>query len=319
LDIQQSIDLIKSIFPGSNVVGTEAAEPLPFVLEEYLNNLHARETKRDLEQKLGIYQADEIERDFLDMVRRVTGLELCFESAGESKTVPVKSRWNGEYAYQKAVYRKLRNQVKGLKATTLLTLTFKPEWVKAAMPDWWTEPPKTWLIRYGNQYLSAFLKRLRSHMMRRGLKWNFICSFMDFHDSEETAPDHRGYLHYHLLFYGSWIAEIDEIVKLWGFAERQGVNVKRLKGYSAVAYVTNYVKKGMAYLRLPAQTDLAKWLWYFRVRLYNCRHFMKHKSEDFEEVVEADKGKWVCVGFSILGRIVPFKRFTNRECRDFYT
>lgn len=310
MELQQSIDLIKSIFPGSEVVGREAAEPLPNVLVRYINNLHSK-TVQDFEQFLGIYQGDEIGEDFRGMVNRVSGLKLRFERAGEAQDVIVKSRWNAEYQYQKAIYRKLKKEVKGLKASTMLTLTFWPEYVKKVIPDWWAESPEVFLIRYGNKFLSDFLKRLRSHRERKGLRWNYIGYTVEFHQS--------GYIHYHILFYGKWIAEIDDIVSMWGFCKRQGVNVRNFNSYPAIAYMTSYVKKEIDKIRSAGFSQLSKWIWYFRMRLFNIRHFMKHKKEEIQEAVENEKDKWRCVGFSINGKTVPFKRFTDRECRDFYT
>jgi hypothetical protein len=83
--------------------------------------------------------------------------------------------------------------------------------------------------------------------------------------------------------------------------------------------MTSYVKKEIDKIRSAGFSQLSKWIWYFRMRLFNIRHFMKHKKEEIQEAVENEKDKWRCVGFSINGKTVPFKRFTDRECRDFYT
>ncbi len=92
---------------------------------------------------------------------------------------------------------------------------------------------------------------------------------MEFHES--------GYVHVHLLFYGSWVAKFEEIHELWGVCDYNGVRFAKRRftdGPGICRYLTRYLSKDLQSLGNEKGSErLAALMWYFRRRLYNFRHY----------------------------------------------
>ncbi|MBA7534450.1 hypothetical protein ES705_26696 [subsurface metagenome] len=98
------------------------------------------------------------------------------------------------------------------------------------------------------------------------MSWNYIGWVAEFHES--------GWLHYHLIFAGGYVAPIDELKEMWGLSERQGIDVLVVPGRAAARYVTKYIGKAFRHFGQPGRphADLLPWVWWFGTRFYNTRH-----------------------------------------------
>ena len=290
-----------SIEPELDRAREEILKCFPPGLVKSLRNLQERSQQiRSL--YYGLTSKKEVIEGFREKKKKDTGKYLAIrdKETGEIFRVPIKSRWNGMWAYQKKVWRQLMAEVKGLKATKILTLTFDPKRVELIMPDWWTEGYKAFLIAVWNEYLNGFLKRLRDYDKRHGKPFNYIAAVMEFHES--------GQLHYHLLFYGNWIAPLADIQKMWPFSEPQGVDLgtksKSGNGYSAVAYMTKYVTGMMQEIAEGKNEEWYAWVWYFRKRLFNTRHHRqghnrterRRNPDGTFAIEEKEPGRFECIG-----------------------
>lgn len=272
-------------------LSNEHEASFPPGLVKYLGNYHETH-RRGMELFYGLRDESDVLKDFRKMKQRVSGrfMALQDQETGEVKPVPVRSRWNSSFNYRKHVWRWLMKDMRGLRATTLLTLTVAPKRVEALMPPWWTCGLNAFLVMIGNVWVSAFLKRLERHKARRGEKWNYLCSVAEFQKS--------GRIHYHLLFYGGFIASIDDICRMWGLSERNGVDVKRVNGLSAVAYVTKYLTKaGVEPERNSEEEKLQAWMWFFCKRMFNVRHTRKGKTGERTFDLPKQKQRFVCIGW----------------------
>jgi len=154
---------------------------------------------------------------FRKMLVRVDGSRspLLVNEAGEVTTFPNKSRWNSEYNYSWIVGQRALDEVKGLKKVTHLILTFDPDIVKQIIPDWWFLGSEAYLAVVGGFFVSDFLRKLRMHKKKHGEPNNFITWVMEFTE--------KGMVHFHLLFYGSWVAKIEDLSKFWPYSQPQEI------------------------------------------------------------------------------------------------
>lgn len=126
----------------------------------------------------------------------------------------------------------------------------------------------------------------------------------------------NGMVHFHCLFYGSWVAPLPQIQGYWEWSEPQGVDVKVIDGLNVVGYVTKYINKARACV-LREDGEVRKvhrsymWLYFFCVRLYNCRHHIRY--------LKVVRMGWTCVGLTYVGDgtwdgqvDIPFKRYDER-------
>jgi hypothetical protein len=282
----------------------------PSGLVKYCSNLHTRR-KSLTNLKLNLEDAKDVRKEFRAMLSDCQGKKLCLINTVTKERIIMNthSRWNGDYDYRRAVKQKLLDEVRGLRAGVMLTLTFKPLYVSAIMPFWWTLSIQAYLILVGPTLLTQFLRRLERWMNRNRRKWNYIASVVEFHES--------GIMHYHILFFGKYIAPIDVIHKFWALCERQGVDVKFLKNLNAINYVTKYIGKITKQCGDKAWEDVYMWAWYFKMRFYNTRHAKKgrkNKCPDNSSTETAQEETWVCVGYATAdNEVVYFKRYLDSE------
>jgi len=270
----------------------QADSSSPHGLVVYRDNCPS-ESIRVMLLRMGVVDEEEIQRLFGNMLYCVEGAHVLLQSKTTGKVYPFrcKSRWNSESKYHERVYRELESQIKDLRHVTLLTLTVKPSMVEALMPPWWTLGVKPFMVYSGNSLVSGFLRLLRKRCKRRGRPWNYIACVPEFHKS--------GMLHYHFIFYGKWVAPIDDILRMWGLCERQGVDVKVRSGKAAVKYVGKYIGKGLRPAsRVDEDTgDLCKYFWWFKSRMYNTRHRRENRKGDSTFGIPGDEYVFLGIGY----------------------
>lgn len=156
--------------------------------------------------------------------------------------------------------------------------------------------------------MNKFLKALRQYRKRQKLAWNYVAGVMEFHRS--------GQIHFHLVFYGHWVAPLDVIHKYWPYAEYNGIEVRRHTGLNVARYLGRYVGKFKKEIDNADPEDFVKWVWYFGTRLYNTRHRRTNKNGNQTfglpgEAVVADT-EWICVGEWVSEtETLVFKRYKD--------
>lgn len=240
-----------------------------------------KKNKRLNEVYLGLIDLKVIESDFKAMLGKVNGHWLWFRDAKKDEvfSVPNGSRHNKESRYFYKARKRILKEVKAFRNMKMLTLTFDPEKAELDIPLWWSlgdkdDPPsylRCFLVVFGSRYLKKFLDRLKLWRRRSGQRWNYLAYVM------EIQPK-TGHVHYHLLFFGKWIAPIDVLKRFWdGSDQDAGVDVS--KGDSpkkAVSYITKYVTKMNDLAHDSKWADLHMVMWYFKVRSFNTRHVNRH-------------------------------------------
>jgi len=171
-------------------------------------------------------------------------------------------------------------EVNGLRSVKMLTLTFDESHVSGHLPAWWTLGVKEYAAVYGWKYLNAFLKRLREYRKKAGQRWNYLGAVMELQES--------GMVHFHVLFFGKWIAPIAVLKQYWdGSKHDAGVDVAKgdsVKG--SVRYVTKYITKMGEAASNPDHEYINSIIWFFGVRLYNLRHVRKGPVSEAKEKPE---------------------------------
>lgn len=121
---------------GNDSIAQAILASFPRGLVKSLRNLQDR-SQRLNNLYLGLVDKSEVVKRYRDTVSKMTGRYLALRNieTNEIRRVPVRSRWNSKWKYQKKVWRQLMEEVKGLHATKMLTLTFDPKRVEAIMPD----------------------------------------------------------------------------------------------------------------------------------------------------------------------------------------
>ena len=236
--------------------------------------------------KFGLIDQKDIINDYKKMLVRVDGSRspLLVNEAGELKTFPNKSRWNSEYNYSWIVGQRALDEVKGLKKVTHLILTFDPDIVKQIIPDWWYLGSEAYLAVVGGFFVSDFLRKLRMHKKKLGEPNTFITWVMEFTE--------KGMVHFHLLFYGSWVAKIEDLSKFWPYSQPQGIRFGKPirhhdNGAVLASYLTRYITKSLSPMgdvdkKIKDKMELIRaLLWLFKKRLYNMRHKIKNSDGEY--------------------------------------
>ena len=236
--------------------------------------------------KYGVVNEKDIINDFRKMIIRVDGSRSPFlvNEAGELKTFPTKSRWNSEYNYSWIVGQRALDEVKGLKKVTHLILTFDPDIVKQIIPNWWYLGSEAYLAIVGGFFVSDFLRKLRMHKRKFGEPNNFITWVMEFTE--------KGMVHFHLLFYGSWVAKIEDLSKFWPYSQPQGIRFGKPirhhdNGAVLASYLTRYITKSLSPMgdvdkKIKDKMELIRaLLWLFKKRLYNMRHKIRNSDGEY--------------------------------------
>lgn len=252
--------------------------------------------------KMGITTDNDLINDYKKMLVKVDGSRtpVLLNEHGELKTFPTKSRWNTEYNYSWIVGQKALDQVKGLKRVKHLILTFSPDKLKDMLPDWWPLGVEAYAAVTGGSFISEFLRKYRAYKKRNGQKNNFITWVMEFTE--------KGLVHFHLLFFGVWVASIDDLVAMWPWCDKNGIRFgKAIKhqdnGAVLASYLTRYITKSLS--NIGGDNSLIKkkmlliraLLWVYKRRLYNMRHRVKNSEGLYTLGIGRDqyisKVKWI--------------------------
>jgi len=306
------VQLVLNTFPGSRVVETKVVQA-PRVrrarrkCSTFSNEDFDRKTKKKINNpnglatggnnwleshkmsesiKYGVVDKKAIIDDFKKMVIRVDGSRspVLINGAGELKTFPTKSRWNSEYNYSWIVGQRALDEVKGLRRIKHLILTFDPDIVEQIVPDWWLFDHEAYLAVVGGFFVSDFLRKYRAHKKKHGEPNNFITWVMEFTE--------KGVVHFHLLFYGSWVAKIEDLIKFWPYSQPQGIRFGKPirhhdNGAVLASYLTRYITKSLSPMgdvdkKIKDKMELIRaLLWLFRKRLYNMRHKIRNSDGEY--------------------------------------
>jgi hypothetical protein len=243
--------------------------------------------------KEGVITDEDIIKDFDDMRKK-----LKFKSSppmendkGELKTFPAKSRWNDEYNYGGVVGARALDQVKGLKDVCHLVLTISKAKCESMVPAWWAYDVEDYMALRGGEFVTEYLRKYRAYRAKKGANNRFVTWVMEFQQN--------GMVHFHLLFYGRYIAPLPDLVSWWAYSDPNGVRlgkpIKHNYGGDALAnYLTKYITKDLKIVCQGRQKRTAAFLWFFKRRLYNMRHHIKNSDGKYTLGIGRDafKSTW---------------------------
>lgn len=280
----------------------------PYGLAPLVNNCIKRNSRFE-DIKNGFIDDTEIINDFRKMVLKVDGKRspLFVNESGELKTFPVKSRWNTEYPYAYVAGQRALDEVKGLRHVKHLILTVSKEKAEQMVPDWWVMGVEEYMAVMGGYLVSDFLRKYRAYKKKKNEKYNFVTWVMEFQKNSMV--------HFHILFYGTWVAPVDVLHSFWPYCEQNGIRFGKPirhqdNGYVLAKYLTKYITKDLQNIegKLEGYTEkeikkmkikmerIKAFLWFFKRRLYNLRHKVKNSEGVYtmgigrNEYIKA--GKW---------------------------
>ena len=324
-DINTCLGKVKSVFTGDDVRVVSKSPFFPFGLAASINNSLARD-ERVCGLRDGHFDVDYIVDKFVKMLDVVRGKKELFQNPdGEEVWLKQRSRWNPDYDYGGAVGRKLSDQVKGLRFVSHLILTIDPKRMDRFVPHWWLWGVKvfSWIVL--GLLVGGFLEGLRKHLRSRGRPWSFVSWVIEPHES--------GFPHVHLMFLGSYIADLPVLVGLWPYSEPNGVRLGRRRegggrergfhGSYLPQYLSKYLSKDMQVLasaykgklgKGEKRTDdekerllIAACVYFFKRRLFNCRHCVRSEAGEMVWVFAQRlkrEGKWRRVNLARRGESV---------------
>lgn len=269
----------RSMFDGD----IDKIEGVPYGLASLGNNWENISSSL-LDLKNGFVDEMDIINNYKKMIIRVDGKRtpLLMSDKGEVKTFPLKSRWNSEYHYGYVVGQKALDEVKGLRKVSHLILTVAPDRVKYIIPDWWCWGDEEFMAVFGGKLVGDFLHKLRAYKKKKGEPNNFVTWVMEFQKN--------GMAHFHLLFYGSWVADLEVLKSFWPYSEGQGIRFGKPirhqdNGAALARYLTRYITKDLQQIddkMLKKKMERIKaFLWFFKRRLYNIRHKIKNSDGEY--------------------------------------
>lgn len=267
-------------FPGSRVVsrGAAVSSSSPSLIGLGFNSHNLLTLKDRLYGLLTTLEDFKgIEKRFRAMKMKEDGKYVVLYNPGEQKKLclPSRGRWNSKGGYARMVRKRLFEEMDKHRELTMLTLTFDPELVQSQMPDWWVYGVSEWLAVAGGLYLNDFLKRLRKYRERGvGQRWNYL--------GHVVEVQKNGNIHYHVIFFGNWIAPIGELKRMWGGSHHDaGVDVSkpsRGKSHKALKhYISKYLTKTMEDQEDPSVIRVFALMWRYKIRTYNISHEMRLK------------------------------------------
>jgi len=274
--IEQTGGIVKGAEKSSGAVPFSLGGGSPFGLGPSVFNCR-RITEREMDLRDGIVTIEDIVEDYRAMRKRVEGarspvLMEC-KKTGELKTFPVRSRWNTQYNYSRAVKAKVLADLSGLRDLKMFVLTIDRGKAESAIPEWFVGSQREYFTAFGGEHVSTFLRKVRDHVAadrkKKGkvFRWNYVCWFMELHESGEV--------HFHVVFRGGWVAAFSDLERFWGlgavrykpFAGNKGMSGRALAGY-----LTGYLSKDLRRMMAADRERQAALLWFLRRRLFNIRH-----------------------------------------------
>lgn len=269
-----------------------------------------------------LFDSRDVATMFMNTVEYYSNVGLVFRNkeSGEYKRMAICSRWNTKKdEWYRKRYWDIYESVKDETKVTMLAIGYDQRnmYRIMEMSDWKGDFHGYLMSRIGDD-IRAFLKRLRSFLKRHGKGWAYRGYAIEPHKAS-------GLPHIHFYFKGGWIADIDDIVRLWGLSQPQGVKVTVRTGSKVAGYLSSYLKKAINCIRGNEVHLFYAYAYFFGVPLYRVAYGKrKHVEEECEcvEISEDEipiekkfvKGKWECVGTDIINndnewdrRFKPFK------------
>jgi hypothetical protein len=209
----------------------------------------------------------------------------AIESGRACKT----NRWYAGNCHGWLIKKRFLAAVKGLRMVTVVTLTFAPEIIKKLMPAGSPLCVAEFLLLSSSLFLQEFLGKLSSELRRGGRKWRLIGWTQEFQGN--------GNVHFNLLFYGGWVADLKSMCAKWPYSEAQGVDVASMAGAAAVEYVCKYISKFELLEKKVKDAELCERLkalmLYFNLRQFYLRSGRKQVGQrgNTRELME-DRAAW---------------------------
>lgn len=230
---------------------------------------------------------------FKDAINKHSDYWLVFRSDNidsfDSFATRSNCRWNLKSdKYRNRIINRLNKETTSLRGVTHLVLTYSPSRVRPHNDCYPYLDDIGFMVYKCWEHMGAFLDRLRQYRRVRKQKWNWITTVLEFQEN--------GSVHFHLLFYGKWVAPIDHIQRMWGWCERNGIEVKYKDQINIIAYLCKYLGKARKCINSKNEVHSGyAWVYYFAVRLFNVRHNFR----DYSRREQAQK--WVCIGLVYMG------------------
>jgi hypothetical protein len=275
-------------------------------LAKAVRSIRKRESRLDMLRFCQLNE-EEVYGLFKEAIDKNSDYWLVLRDSDNSKTdvvcVPSSSRWNLKKGqYKKRVYGKFKKELRDLKKACLLTLTYAPKIVRSKNPYPYLDD-RTFVILHCWDHLDKFLDRLRKYMVRKGYKWSYIGAVTEFQQN--------GMIHFHLVFFGAYIAPLPVLQTYWEWSEPQGVDVGFRENINVASYLCKYLTKANKCLDADKVHTGYAWVYFFGVHLYNLRHHYRF-------YLQKRKSNYVCIGLAFVGDgewkgqiDITFKRFDD--------
>jgi hypothetical protein len=281
-----------------------------------------------------LFDSRDVATIFMSTVDYYSNVGLVFRNkeTKEYKRMSICSRWNQKKDdWYKKRYWDIYNSVKDEIRAVMLSVGYDIRRIYQAMIDsGWNGDFYGYIMSRIGDDITRFLKRLRSYFKRRGWAWTYRGYAIE-------PYEESGLPHIHFYFAGSWIAEIDELVHLWGWSQPQGLKVTVRTGSQVAGYLSHYLRKAITCIKGNKVHLMYAYAYFFGVPLYRVAYGKRKKNdmeEDSIEIKEDDsipvektfkKGHWECIGTDIIDlnqewnrRFKPFKGDGNRMSTEEY-
>jgi hypothetical protein len=268
-----------------------------------------------------LFDCRDVATMFKSTVEYYSNIGLVFRNkeSGEYKRMAICSRWNTRKdEWYKKRYWDIYDSVKDEKKITMLSIGYDQRRMFRIMEesDWKGDFYGYLMGRIGDD-INKFLKRLRSFLKRQDKDWTYRGYAIEPHEAS-------GLPHIHFYFKGNWIAEIDDIVRLWGWSQTPGIKVTVRTGSEVAGYLSHYLKKAIDCVRGDQVHLLYAYAYFFGIPLYRVAYGKrKQNTEDLDyiEIDEKDvpitksfvRKKWKCIGICKIsddewdGTFKPFR------------
>lgn len=253
------------------------------------------------ERDLNLISLEDIYETFEFTVYTQNNYGALLEDASGNRVVVKRGRYNLEPGARASfIQKRLRKELQPFKRVIMLSTTIHQPRVQAIMPGNTNLLPIEYAIIHAWAWHGKFLKRLRQHMERRGLKWGYIGSVLHFQDSD----DMNGFPQFHALFDNAWLGNIDEIAALWPYSERQGVDImtkakyeqqnpgKKYTPLRLAKYLSKYLSKSLFYDEVKGVHKCHAIAAFYGVRMFNMAHEYKAAPKPKKETT----GDWKYIG-----------------------
>lgn len=256
-----------------------------------------------------LFDSRDVATMFKSTVEYYSNIGLVFRNkeSGEYKRMAICSRWNTRKdEWYKKRYWDIHDSVKDERKVTMLSIGYDQRRMFKIMEesDWKGDFYGYLMGRIGDD-INKFLKRLRSFLKRQGKDWTYRGYAIEPHEAS-------GLPHIHFYFKGNWIADIGDLVRLWGWSQAPGIKVTVRTGSEVAGYLSHYLKKAIDCVKGDQVHLLYAYAYFFGIPLYRVAYGKRKQNTDDPDNTEVDekdipirkpfvKGQWECMGVSKLG------------------